>query len=336
MTPSIKWPDNRRFAFTVFDDTDQATVENTSAVYGLLSRLGFRTTKSVWPLGQSEGQRIGGSACDDPEYLRYVKSLQRDGFEIGYHNARVHSSTRQDSQRALDEMKQLFGISDLVMSHHSRNRENMYWGSDRLSGWRGSAYELLNKQKRRPKFLGAAEGSEFFWGDLSYERVKYVRNFIFRDINTLKMCPWMPYSDRMRPYVRYWYASSDADNPRGFASLISERNQDQLEAEGGACIAFTHFGKKFQTNGAVDPEVERLLRRLSTKNGWFVPVGQLLDFLMEQGAGKEITDAQRTQLEQQFLFDCVARNVHRLTPKFLTRPKSIHASAVAAPVAGEQ
>ena len=47
MAEAIPWPHGKRFAFTVFDDTDSATLENVSPVYALLRDLGFRTTKSV-------------------------------------------------------------------------------------------------------------------------------------------------------------------------------------------------------------------------------------------------------------------------------------------------
>ena len=44
------WPGNKSFAFSVFDDTDSQTLEKGKAVYALLADLGFRTTKSVWPI----------------------------------------------------------------------------------------------------------------------------------------------------------------------------------------------------------------------------------------------------------------------------------------------
>ena len=47
MTATMDFPGVKRFAFTVFDDTDHATVRNTAPVYALLEELGI-TTKSVW------------------------------------------------------------------------------------------------------------------------------------------------------------------------------------------------------------------------------------------------------------------------------------------------
>jgi hypothetical protein len=85
-----------------------------------------------------------------------------------------------------------------------------------------------------------------------------VRNFVFQDIITLKMDQVMPYHDTRWPYVRRWFSSSNGDDPEAFRRLISEANQDRLEAEGGACIAYTHFGVPFHKLPA---EFRRLMLR---------------------------------------------------------------------------
>ena len=43
------------------------------------------------------------------------------------------------------------------------------------------------------------------------------------------------------------------------------------------------------------------MRRLSGKNGWFVPVSTLLDFLLEAKGPHEITDSERSALERRWL-----------------------------------
>ena len=43
-----KWPDGKRFAFTIFDDTDRQNLNNVPAVYDFFHDLGLGTTKSVW------------------------------------------------------------------------------------------------------------------------------------------------------------------------------------------------------------------------------------------------------------------------------------------------
>src|SRR5438034_4889586 len=94
---SLEFPYGKRFAFTVLDDTDVATVQNVAPVYALLERLGMRATKTVWPLGCPEGSRNFSSSqtLDDPEYYAFVADLPRRGFEIASHGATMESSTRE-------------------------------------------------------------------------------------------------------------------------------------------------------------------------------------------------------------------------------------------------
>ena len=57
-----------------------------------------------------------------------------------------------------------------------------------------------------------------------------------------------------------------------FNQLLSSRNQESLEREGGVCIVYTHFADGFVKDGKVNPKTEELLTELSRRNGWFVPV----------------------------------------------------------------
>ena len=44
----IKWPHNKKFAFTIVDDTDGAFLENIQPVYDCLSANSIKTTKTIW------------------------------------------------------------------------------------------------------------------------------------------------------------------------------------------------------------------------------------------------------------------------------------------------
>jgi hypothetical protein len=69
MTTKHAWPDGKRFAFTVFDDTDSATLESVQGVYDLLADCGLRTTKSVWVVAGDRGRgKKPGQTCADPDY----------------------------------------------------------------------------------------------------------------------------------------------------------------------------------------------------------------------------------------------------------------------------
>ena len=105
MKSSYFWPQNKKFAFTVFDDTDASTVQNVAPVYDFLYDLGLLTTKSVWTnLGEQAPMVVGGDTCMNPEYLEWLKSLQSRGFEIAWHNATFHSSTREDTAIGLEKL----------------------------------------------------------------------------------------------------------------------------------------------------------------------------------------------------------------------------------------
>ncbi len=195
MTQDHAFPGGARFAFTIIDDTDVATVDNVRPIYRLLEALGMRTTKTVWPVRCEEGSR------------NFFLSETMDFYQ------------------------------------------------------------------------GHCPGSPYWWGDLCLEQIEYVRNLTFSEINLLRVNPSMPYRDPGRPYVRWWFSATDAEDADAFNGLLQRANQERLEAEGGVCIVATHFGKGFASSDKVNPETQRLLESLAARKGWFPPVGDLLDWL---------------------------------------------------------
>ena len=187
------------------------------------------------------------------------------------------------------------------MSNHSTCEENLYWGSARLGGFNRTLYNLLTMYKSKHKYRGHIVGDKLFWGDICKTKLKYVRNFVFANTNTLKACPYMPYHDPARPFVNHWFASTEGPDIHTFNRALSERNQDILEEEGGACIMYTHLACGFAEEGSVHPYFKNLMQRLSKKNGWFVPVGTLLDFLLEIKGSHLISNTERKQLERRWL-----------------------------------
>jgi hypothetical protein len=112
----------------------------------------------------------------------------------------------------------------------------------------------------------------------------------------------MPYHDPLKSYVNLWFASSEGASVASYNKCISEKNQDRLEREGGACIMYTHLAAGFYHNNAMDSEFKQLMKRLSRKNGWFVPVSTLLDYLVEINGPHIISDKERTSLERKWLW----------------------------------
>ena len=146
-------------------------------------------------------------------------------------------------------------------------------------------------------------GSPLFWGDICHEHVTYVRNFVYRDINTLKSCPYMPYHDASKPYVRQWFAGAEGASLGAFVSNMSEANQQRLEDEQGLCIMYTHLGAGFYRSGRVDPGFERVMRQMAGRDGWFAPVATILDHLRATQGEWELGERERRSLEWRWLLE---------------------------------
>jgi hypothetical protein len=301
------WPNGKRFAFTVFDDPDAQTLESGKPVYDLLASLGFRTTKAVWPIRGPGRPSDRGQTCAEAGYRKWVEGLQAGGFEIALHNATFHTSPREETLRGLETFKQYFGSYPSSMANHFASAEGIYFGDQRLSGVRRTIYNVITRGRNRDRFSGHVLGHPNFWGDLCRDRITYVRNFVFGEINTLAACPYMPYHDPRRPWVNYWFASSEGAQCPSFERMLGEANQDRLEDEGGACIMYTHFGHGYIEDGRLRARFVRLMERLAARNGWFVPVSTLLDHLRAHRPETALTDAQRRQLEWRWLRHKVCR-----------------------------
>jgi hypothetical protein len=283
---SVSFPGGKQFAFTIFDDTDVATLDYIRPIYELLDRLGFRTTKSVWSLpfnGPSDYQ--GSDSLADPEYASYARHLQERGFEIAFHGARMESSERADVIAAFEVYKQALGQYPVSYAAHGYNRDNLYWGIDRFRFrlWRW-LHASLGGGRAHPGD-GHRPESPFYWGDLAEKHLRYVRSFTYDDLNLWNITSAVPYSMVGTPGVRAFFPSAYVDNVEEFIELLSPARLAQLEREHGLAIVSTHFGKGFLRDGCVHPGVVDVLTRLSQRPGWFQPVSTLLDYLADAQGG---------------------------------------------------
>ena len=153
-----------------------------------------------------------------------------------------------------------------------------------------------------PEFEGHIETSPLFWGDVCRDKIKYVRNFVLGDINTLKACPVMPYHDPDRPYVNFWFAASEGQSRKSFNAILTEANQDKLVEEAGACIMYTHLARGFLENGRISKRFRVLMERMSKLNGWFVPARTLLDFILQSRGNHVITQEERCDIERRWIW----------------------------------
>lgn len=305
------YPDNKRFAFTIFDDTDGSTVANVKPVYDFLDEIGLKTTKSVWVYPPEAGDP--GDCLMDSGYLDFVSDIARRGFEIGLHNVGDGTFERKRIIEGFEIFRELLGRYPGIHTNHVSNPDNLYWGGQRFEWPVRMAYAAVAMLlKREPMLSGERPDSPCFWGDLSKKHIGYIRNLTFNDINTLKMDPRMPYCvKRKSDYSNHWFSSSDGHTVREFIDLISRKNLDRLEREGGACIVYTHLSSGFaNADGSLEPEFEARMRHLAGRPGWFVPVSPLLDHLKTRNT--TVADpgfAYRLGRESRWLADRIVKKI---------------------------
>jgi hypothetical protein len=295
-------PFGHRFAFTILDDTDDSTVANTRPIYDLLTELGLRTTKTLWPLACPEGSRdyFAGQTLADADYLAFCRDLHERGFELTWHGATMESSERDRTEAGLARFHELFGFYPAVHANHGQNLENIYWGQKRyhtpILRW------FARLTMPHTAFCGEVPGSPYFWGDVCVEHFRFVRNFTFREINTRKRDPHMPYRLEGTPFANYWFSSSDAPDAAAFKTLVTRASLDRLCAEGGVCILSTHFGKGYVKDDRVDSEIADTFRYLASLPGWFVPVSRILEHLLGE-ARQRMTGPALRRLELAHVID---------------------------------
>lgn len=301
----MTFPHGKTFAFTILDDTDDATLENVKPVYECLRAAGLRTTKTVWPMDCPEGSRLffAADTLQRKEYLAFVHDLAQAGFEIAFHGATMESSRRARTIQGLDLIKAEFGQYPRLFCNHGYNRDNLYWGRSRFQTGIFRALVGLLLKERRAHYAGAVPESDFFWGDLSQTHIRYVRNFTFSCLNMLDVNPEMPYRHSNTPYVNQWFSTADAPDVSAFVRLLTDERLEALERAGGIGIVSTHLGKGFSKNGVLDPQVARIIERLGKRPGWYVPTSELLDYLVDvQGRGQMLGLWQTLKLEARYLF----------------------------------
>lgn len=274
------WPNNKKFAFTIIDDTDMSTVDNVKPVYDLLNELGIKTTKTVWVYPPRDN--VKGECLYDSHYKDFILKLRDYGFEIAFHGTGSGGFRREETLEAIEVFNKIIGYYPKLHVNHGNNPDGIYWGHKRFSYPFNILYKLLARNSI--KFSGEDKDSMFFWGDICKQNIKYIRNRVFTGINTLRYDPYMPYEERGKEkYSNYWFSSSDGFDADIFCNLIRQENIERLYCEGGCCIVYTHFGYGFvDRNGRVVKQFKERVEYIAKKDGWFAPASEVLDYLQSQ------------------------------------------------------
>lgn len=274
----IGWKNGCDFAFTIIDDTDNATVKNIKPVYDYLYSKGIITTKTVWAYPPRD--KYKGESLSDKAYAEFIKDLKQKGYEIAFHNAGSGGFKREETASALNDFKTLLGEYPQMHINHANNTENIYWGYERFSGLVRWIYKV---KKAHIPSEGTCKNSEYFWGDICKDKIRFIRNRTFNGINTLKEDKRLVYRETGKnEYSNYWFSSSDAMKEDSFVKLLSKENVDKLEREKGLCILYTHFGYGFvDDKGNLSEGFKKAVDYLASKNCWFAPASEILDYVLK-------------------------------------------------------
>jgi hypothetical protein len=282
----IKWPNNKKFAFTIIDDTDHAYIKNIKPVYDLLRKHKIFTTKTIWT--DAPRDNYTGDFLRNEEYCEYILGLKNQGFEIAYHGAGSGSFNRDEIKNSIEFFNQKIGCYPKIHINHANNPCNLYWGKYRFSKpilW------MVDKVSKR-KFFGNDNNSKHFWADIAKEKIKFFRNYTFNHINTLQCDPQMPYLDPRKPLSNFWFSSSDGHNKDTFVRLLNPKNIDLLEKQEGLCIVYTHFASGFvDEKGDLNNEFKHSIEHLAKKDAWFAPASKILEYLLNQNNNKKVASS---------------------------------------------
>jgi hypothetical protein len=295
---NLRYPGDKDFIFTIYDDTDVSTLNSIKPVYDTLYELGLRTTKTVWPLSfEGESDDKGSHTLEDVAYSEYIKKLSDRGFEISFHGASMVSRTREEIKHALKLFYELLGYYPRSYAPHSMNRDNLHWGASRFTIPLFKKLYMIISKETANYYQGHVEGSNHFWGDLSLKHIDYVRNFTYNEINLLNISQKLFYFNKSQPFVKSWFITCDADNVEEFNRILCAKNIEKLEKERGVCILSTHFGKGFTKNNRLNSRTNEVLQRIAQKNGWVAPVSDVLDFLRKNQKRVRIRNRELFALE---------------------------------------
>ena len=273
------FPGNKKFIFTIIDDADDSFFSNTKPIYDFLYKKGVLITKTIWVYPpRDEGSK--GDSLQNNDYRDFVSDLNKKGFEIALHHVGSGTYYREEILRGLEEYKDLLGCYPNMHINHSYNVDSIYGGYKRFSFPFNRIIKMFYPQYSQT-FQGEVPGSPHFWGDKHKQMIKFSRNYEIDQLNTCKFDPKMPYIDESKTdYSNYWFSATFAPNQWLFNRLVTKNAIDKLEKEHGICILFTHLGYYMQ-DGKIDSGFIEKIEYISSKEGWFVPVSEVLDFMIE-------------------------------------------------------
>ena len=309
-TPKIVWPEGKQFAFTVFDDADWETLENVGGVYSLLADCGLRTTKSCWVVRGDPDKGYAGGANRRrrrPLAMAAATCSRRDSRSAG--TARTwHSLPRRELTGRRWRSSPSFSAIIPSRPRITPVDEAIYWGSDRLTGFHSFLYNLLTALSQQPASIAATSKATNTSGATCAGRRSSISA-----ISSFRTSTRCGAARSCRTTTRTGRTST-IGLPRPTAPRCSDLiaaspsgSRTSWRRRGAPASCTPTSPTVSPRGGKVDPQFEQLVRRLAAKNGWFVPVTTLLDYLLSVRRRHEITPVERRRLESALADDKAVR-----------------------------
>lgn len=274
-------PLSYRAGIAIADDPDNGTFKAFRKVYDFLLDLRFPTTRAMWvyPNEQKTGipnldARFYAPLLTEKKCLDYCRKLHEHGFEICLHGASSGNNPREKTIEALHYLENnISGCTSYIC--HSKNAENLYWDT-KVAHLKILQY-LLGLYTSNHCF-GEISCSPYFWGDVCREKIKYIRLFRTRSLNTLAFNPSMPYHIFDKPYVNFWYSATKGYIP----NLFKPENLEKLCEENGLGILYQYLHKYVDSSNEINPAVKEGLIRVAEHSKIIIkPVSWMLDRLKQ-------------------------------------------------------
>lgn len=297
----MMWPDGKRAAFTIIDDTDDAEMPHIAEVYQHLISAGLRTTKTVWVYPPRDSHLFRGDCLvGNPDYLNFIRDLLERGFEIGLHDVGSGDFTREEIIAGLSIFKDLLGFSPEIHINHSYNKSSIYSGDRRFSFPIKSIVRTM--YRGYSGFEGDNERSPHFWGDIHKKYIRWNRSFEIDRLNLLDFIKFPYYDSRFSKYCNAFFPASFCPNQDMFCRLLTSDNIDHLIQTGGAAIIYTHFGY-YHERGSLDGRFIKVCELLKARSDqiWFAPLGKILHHMAQQTGIHQIGLLSRLRLELECL-----------------------------------
>ncbi|UCE67751.1 MAG: hypothetical protein JSU85_07035 [Candidatus Zixiibacteriota bacterium] len=149
-------------------------MEDIKPAYEFLYGPGFLTTKTVWILPAIEPLNFPncGESLSDSAHADFILDLKEKGFEIALHGCRGGSTRRAEIINSPEKYNDIIGDHPKIHINHNINKNNFYWGADRLDLIPLKIFYTL--LKGNTKYYGHIPESEYFWDDFAQQHISYV------------------------------------------------------------------------------------------------------------------------------------------------------------------